>query len=412
MNVVYNILAYLVWFLATYWVVLLLLIVVSGKEKLFEKKKFTYKNYPRVSVAVPAFNEEKKISFTIKSLKRIKYKNMEFIIINDGSSDKTSQVVTKTIAGDSRFVFIDRKENKGKAASLNEAISIATGKFVATMDADSVVEPNIFMKVLPHFENKKTAAVTVSVAVKNPKTFLHKIFDLEYIVGLSLFLKLFSLVDAVFVTPGPFSIYRTSAIKEIGGFDENNITEDLEIAYRLQKARYKIDNCLDAKVYTIIPPKFKDLCIQRKRWYSGAIQTLMKHNKMIGRKKYGTFGYFVLFNYSLIFLGMILFIGSLYLGATNIFNNLIYISQTNFNFLEQLKYLQFDILATGQISLLGFIALGTTMLTAVVGLVLTKTKISEKKLGLLGYPLLFFLYQFFWILSVVAVIRGKKIKWR
>ncbi len=412
MNVLYNILLYGVWFLSTYYVILLLLLLFTGKDSIYEKKKFNYKKHPKVSVIISAYNEEDKIGESIESLKKIDYDNIEFIIINDGSRDGTSAEVRRSIRHDDRFSFIDRAENRGKAASLNQGITKARGEFIVTMDADSVVEKKIFYKVLPYFEKKDVGAVTVSVYVKNPKSILHKIFELEYIIGLSLFLKIFSKMDAVYVTPGPFSIYRRSMLNEIGGFDEKNITEDLEIAYRIQKKGYKIDNCMDARVYTILPPTFKKICIQRKRWYSGAVYTLYKHRKMLLNSKYGAFGYMIFFNYMLIFLGLILFGTSLYLGASKLVDNVIYYNYINFDIWTGIHNMRLDLLTMGRTSLLGILSLMFTISTLIIGLIFTKTNYKGKKVGILGFTFLFILYQLFWSIALFAVLTGQRVKWR
>jgi len=412
MNLFYNIFVYTVWFFATYYVVVILLYMFLGKNKLFEKKKFAFKQVPMVSMIVPAYNEQGKIRHSIKSLKKINYDKVEFIIVNDGSSDNTSKEVVESIAGDKRFIFIDRKQNKGKAASLNEGIARAKGEFIATMDADSVVEPKIFYKALPYFLDEKVGAVTVSVLVKKPKTFLHKIFEVEFIIGLSLFLKVFSFFNAVFVTPGPFSVYRKKTLDQIGGFDEKNFTEDMEIAYRIHKAHYKIENCMEAKAYTIIPPTFKKICTQRKRWYSGALYTISKHRGMLLNKKYGLFGFFMTFNFSVIFLGLALFFYTTYLGVSHGIENILYFQYTNFNIFEQLKYFRFDILSISRTTVLGMLSIGFTLFTLFVGMKMSRQKISEKKLGVVGYPLMFFLYQFFWFIPISSVLLGRKIKWR
>lgn len=412
MNVAYNLFLYTLWFLSTYYVVMLVLIMFIGRKNLYENKKFDFKQEPRVSVIVPAYNEEGKIKYTIKSLKKVNYNNIEFIIVNDGSKDKTSLEVREHIKGDSRFIFIDRKENKGKAASLNEGIRKASGEFVATMDADSVVEPRIFYKTIPYFSDEKIAAVTVSVLVKNPKSFLHRIFEMEYIIGLSLYLKVFSFFNGIFVTPGPFSIYRKSVLQKIGGFDENNITEDLEIAYRLHKHHYKIVNCLEAKVYTILPPTFKKITVQRRRWYSGAMQTLAKHKDILLNKRYGAFGFVVFLNYALIFLGLLLFLSTLYLLFSNIADQVLFLRYSNLDLWLRLKSMEFDILTTSRAAILGFFSLSFTLFCLIIGLIMTKTNIKKKKLGILGYPFLFFLYQYFWLVSIAKIIGGKSIKWR
>jgi cellulose synthase/poly-beta-1,6-N-acetylglucosamine synthase-like glycosyltransferase len=389
-----------------------MLVLFSGKDKLHEKKEWKFKTSPKVSVLVPAYNEEHKIKFTIDSLKKIKYDNIEIIVINDGSKDKTSEVVNACIKGDKRFRFIDRQTNKGKAGSLNDGIAQSRGEFIATMDADSIVEPKMFQKVLPYFHDKTVGAVTVSVLVKNPKTFLHKMFELEYIIGLSLFLKTFSFADAVFVTPGPFSVYRKSVLNEIKGFDEGNITEDLEIAYRIQKKRYRIENCMDAKVYTILPSTFKQICVQRKRWYSGAILTVKKHRSMLLNSKYGIFGYTIFINYLLIFMGLSLFLISFYLLGKNIVNNIGYLSYTGIHFGEWFRHFQFDILNYSGTAILGIVSLLLTIGTLIIGLTLSETDVRRKKTGAIGFMLMFFLYQLFWIIAIAAVLRGRKIKWR
>ncbi len=411
MNPLYTFGVYVVWFLSTYFVVLLLLLIAVNKNRLYEKRK-PLSHTPSVSIIVPAYNEEAKIADTIASLKKITYPAIEFIIVNDGSKDATNKVITTAIAGDARFLFIDRAYNKGKAASLNEGIEHAKGVFVACMDADSIVEPDIFQKALPYFDEPKTGAVTVTVELRNPNTFLQKMIDIEYIIGLSLFLKIFSLLDCVFVTPGPFSIYRRSLLAEIGCFDPTNITEDHEIAYRIHKHGYAIANCLEAKVYTLTPDTFKGIYVQRRRWYSGALQTVFQHRDVLFNKKLGLFGYFTPFNYLLISSGMIIFYTSTYLGLSHLLENLWYYHYTNFNFFEHFWEFHFDILRFGRISMIGLSALVFTVLLMFTGLWFSKKPFATKKLGMLGFPLMFFLYQIFWTGAMIAVLRRKKITWR
>ena len=411
MNPFYTVFVYGVWFLATYYLVFLALLLFLNRNKLYETKN-NYDKSSFVSIIVPAFNEEEKIVDTIKSLKNVKHENIEFIIINDGSKDKTSEVVNNNIKGDQRFVFLNNKKNKGKAACLNEGINIATGKFIACMDADSIVQRDIFKKTLPYFDNDEVGAVTVSVELRKPKGLLHKIIDLEYIIGLSLFLKLFSLFNCVFVTPGPFSIYRKKVLIEIGSFDVNNITEDLEIAYRIQKQGYKIRNCMEAKVKTITPPTFKEIYAQRKRWYSGAIHTLIQHRDIVFNKKLGLFGFFIPYNYTLVFLGLMLFMVSTFMGLSNLFEQLWFFKYTHFNFLDRIFDFDFDLLRLSAVSFIGFSSLLAAILIMVAGLKFTNKEFKTKKIGMLAYPFIFFLYQIFWTGAIIAVLRGKKIKWR
>jgi cellulose synthase/poly-beta-1,6-N-acetylglucosamine synthase-like glycosyltransferase len=408
-----HVLAYVVWFLATYFLVAFALVLIVNRDKLYRKTRLPRNVRPMVSVVVPAYNEEGKIGKTIASLKRVRYLNAEFIIVNDGSKDGTSSEVENAIKGDGRFRFINREQNKGKAASLNEAIGVARGDFVACMDADSMIEPRILEKTLPvMLQDNRTGAVTVTVEVSKPRRLLHRIIDVEYNIGLSLFLKVFSLMDAVFVTPGPFTLFRRSMLLEIGGFDEKNITEDMEIAYRIHKAGYRIDCCLEAKVRTICPPRFKDIYVQRRRWYSGAILTWFKHRKMLGKARYGIFGTFIPYHIILLVLGMTLFVSTTALLTYNTIDHLANFRHTNFNFLDYLFQFEFDILKIRQVSLVGLSSFIAGIGIMLLSLHFTRQQLSEKRLGILGYPAIFLLYQVFWLGAVYAVIRRKRITWR
>ncbi|MBI2136609.1 glycosyltransferase family 2 protein [Candidatus Woesearchaeota archaeon] len=412
MNPTYMILVYLVWFLATYFVVTLILVLIANRKNLYENRIFDdAATLPFVSIVISAYNEEQKIEDTLKSLKKIDYNKIEFIIVNDGSNDKTSDVARKYL-DDKRFILIDNSNNKGKAACLNQGIKIAKGEFIATMDADSMASPDIIKRTLPYFDEHAIGAVTVSVEARNPSTFLQRIIDLEYIIGLSLFLKLLSTFNCLFVTPGPFSIYRSSVLRKIDGFDEDNITEDMEIAFRIHKSGYKIKSCIDTKVRTLLPDDFKSLYRQRKRWYSGAIKTYYQHREMLFNRKFGYFGFFIPFNIILITLGIVLFLYSTYLGLSKLIENIYYYHYTNYNFFENFLDWNFDILTYGGVSVLSFTAFLGTLLIMFVGLKYARIRYKEKKIGMLGYPFIFFLYQIFWVASYFSVIRGKKVKWR
>ena len=408
----YTILVYIVWFLSTYFIVVFLLALFRNRDRLYDSPELNEnKELPKVSIVISAYNEEKKISESIESLKSIDYPKelYEVIILNDGSVDKTSEIVKKYADG-KHIIFVDNEKNKGKAACLNQGISLARGEFVACMDADSIVLEDVLKKTLPYFEDKEMGAVTVSVEVKNANNFLQKIIQIEYILGLSLFLKVFSSFNCIHVTPGPFSIYRKLVLKEINGFDKNNITEDLEIAYRIHKADYKITNCMNTCVRTITPHNFKGLYRQRRRWYSGALLTFWQHKDISFRKKAGLFGYFVPFNYALIILGLGLFLLSLYLFFSNIIRNFSFYSLTNYNFFSNLLW-NFDILNISIFVFFGVFGIMGMITLVTFGLNATRNAQKKKVSVYFGYFLLFFMYQFFWLCSFFLALFRKKVRW-
>ena len=412
MNLSYTVLVYIVWFLSTYFIVVFLLTLIKNKSKLYNSPDLDKNNrLPKVSIVISAYNEQGKISDTIESLKSIDYPKelYEMIIVNDGSKDKTRDIIAR-YEDKKNIIFIDNKKNKGKAACLNQGIAIAKGAYVACMDADSVVPKNILKKTVPYFDDKDIGAVTVSVEVKHVNNFLQKIIQLEYILGLSLFLKVFSYLNCIHVTPGPFSIYRKDLVDKIGGFDVNNITEDLEIAYRIHKSGYRIANCMDTSVKTITPDNFKSLYRQRRRWYTGALKTLWQHKDILLRKKTGFFGYFIPFNYSLIIFGLGLFLLSLYLSFSNIIKNLSLYSLTNYNFFSNLSW-DFDVLRISIFAIFGIFGIVGTIILVTFGLDITKNH-SKKRVSIyFGYFLLFFLYQFFWLSSFFLVLFKRKVRW-
>lgn len=413
MNTIYNFLAYALFYLSLFYTTTFIAALYLNKKKLYKKrKKLTTK--PFVTIIVPAYNEDKDIHMGIEALKKVKYPNVEFLVINDGSTDNTSAQVKKYIEGDDRFRFIDRKQNRGKANTLNQGIKLAKGELVACMDADSMVESRILKKTVPYFlEDSNMGAVTVSVVAHNPKGWLEKLIDIEYHIGLSLFIKLKSFFNAVFVTPGPFSLYRKKFLENIGGFDPLNITEDLEIAYRLQKNGYNIQTALNAEVRTVLPKGFKNIYIQRRRWYTGGLQTLVQHKDMLFNNKYGVFAYLVPFNFILIFGGLLLFFSSMWLSITNITDLISYFQHTNLDIWNRILRYNFDILNTGTINLVGYSALLFGVLMAIIGVsALRNVEIRKKVKGIMLFPLMFLLYQIYWSGSIYNFLRGKKVKWR
>ncbi|MBI2208726.1 glycosyltransferase family 2 protein [Candidatus Woesearchaeota archaeon] len=411
MNIYYAILVHVVWFLSTYFVVVFMLALFYNRKKLYDSPEFRKNDkLPKISIIVPAYNEEESIADCIKSLKLIDYPKslFEVIIVNDGSIDRTADIVREHTG--KNIILVDNSKNKGKAKSLNQGISLAKGSYIACMDADTIVPSDILRKTLPYFKDEKVGSVTVSVEVRSAKNFLQRIIRLEYILGLSLFLKIFSLFNCVHVTPGPFSVYRKRLLDKIGYFDPENITEDLEIAYRIHKSGYKIANCMSTAVHTVTPHDMKGLYRQRRRWYSGALLTLWQHKDILAKNKTGLFGYFIPFNYALIASGLGLFVFSTYLLFSNIFRNLSYYSLTNYNFFSNMTF-DFDLLAVSMFLFFGLSGILGMILLVTYSLGIARSSLERKPSLYFGYFILFFMYQAFWLASFFIVLMRRKVRW-
>ncbi len=273
-------------FLSIFW----LLVLASPDE---ENKKKKFEKEPSFSTIVPAYNEEKSIHRTLTSLVNLDYpaEKIEIIVVNDGSKDKTGEIVEEFIKEHPlRKIKLINQENRGKGNAMNKGLKEANGEFFACLDADSFVAPDALKVILPLFEDENVAAVCPLLKVKKPKTILGKVQWCEYIINMY-YRYLNAKLNCLHVTPGPFSVYRTKVIKELGGYDESTITEDLEIAIRLQKHQYKILQTFDTIVETEAPKSWKALFRQRIRWYKGAVDNTIRYKSMAFNKDYGDFGY-------------------------------------------------------------------------------------------------------------------------
>lgn len=269
--------------------------------RFLHKRKYRSSRFvPSVSVLIPAYNEEVGIRATIKSAIETNYPNLEIIIIDDGSTDKTAKIIKKFISdykkdnAESNIELNFRTiPNGGKAKALNTALAISTGEIIVTIDADSVMDQRAIKKLVKYFTNPKVASVAGNVAIGNRSKFIGIIQQLEYLYGFY-FKRADSMFNAVYIVGGAAAAYRSKIIRDLGGFDEDIITEDIELSTRLQYHGYHVRYAADAIVYTEGPSDFNGLFKQRLRWKYGRLITFYKYKRLffsINKKhnKYLTF---------------------------------------------------------------------------------------------------------------------------
>lgn len=258
---------------------------------------------PSVTFLVPAFNEEDYIETTLERLLALDYPDdrMEIIAINDGSTDSTLEKMHR-FADD--ITIID-KENTGKANSLNVALERVETELVACMDGDSYPESAFLREMVGYFAEDGVKGVTPAMKVDEPRTWVQKVIWAEYVFQIFL-RKVFAIFDVQYVLPGPGSLYETDYLKELGGFDEETLTEDMEAAFRMIHDGARIENSSTAYVYTVSPPTLTGLFRQRIRWYRGYIQNLLSYRDMFGNRAYGNLGVFFL-PFNLLWLALIMF---------------------------------------------------------------------------------------------------------
>ncbi len=299
-----------------------------------KKDKILANYYPSVSVLIPAYNEEKNVAKAINSVLNLDYpKNkLKIIVINDGSIDKTKEVASNF----KEVLVLDNKhKGLGKASALNHGLKYVNTELFAVLDADSEVGKDSLKKLVQLFKDKKTAAAISRIKVKNLHNTWTNIQRIEYILA-TFIRKLMSKIDTLHITPGVLSVYRTNVIKKLNNFDENNITEDLEIAMRLRYYNYNVKMNDEAITYTNVPSTFKQLWTQRIRWFRGFIQNNLKYKKMFLSRKHGLMGKLQLPLNAITFFTILLtffllsyeLIRNIYIGITKIVllrNDIIYI---------------------------------------------------------------------------------------
>lgn len=250
-------------------------------DRIFDDPRI--KNYPNITIAVPARNEEKHIAKTLQCLLNLKYpKKIRIIVINDGSKDRTADIVREF-----PVELINKKISGGKANALNDALKRTKSELFGFIDAETFIDKNALMHIIGYFNDKKIGAVTPSMYVYNAKKTIEKLQGVEYAFSM-MSKKILTFLNCLYVTPG-CAFYRTDIIKKVGGFDEKNLTEDLEVALHINKYGYQIENSVNAKVWTVVPDTIKKLIRQRIRWYRGTIHNLVKYKSMFGNNDIGLF---------------------------------------------------------------------------------------------------------------------------
>ncbi len=234
-----------------------------------------WKGMPLVSIIVPAHNEEKVIEETIRTLLDTSYPNKEIIIVNDGSTDRTEEIV-KPYAMRGEVILINRP-NAGKAMALNTGVHIANGEIVVVIDADGAVERDAITKIVAPFEDPRVVAVAGNVKVGNRVNLLTKLQALEYIREINLRRRALDLLNAIYVVPGAIGAFRRSAYLEVGWYDKDTVVEDMDITVKFLKAKGLILYEGAAIVHTEAPETLRSWFRQRNRWYGGTLQTLVKH---------------------------------------------------------------------------------------------------------------------------------------
>lgn len=411
MHFISEIITYTFLFIALYVEVFFLVVYFESKEKKGKILNLPSLNkWSSVSIIVPVWNEETTILKTIFSLLKLNYpkEKLKIYIVDDGSTDNTWKVIQRFAKN--KQVKLLRKENGGKHTALNYALEFIDTDLVGCLDADSFVHPEALKRMMPYFSEENVMAVTPSIKIFEPKGILELLQKAEYVFGIFL-RKVFSYLNAIYITPGPFSIFRISVFKKIGNYRKAHNTEDMEMAMRMQKNNMKIENAHNAFVYTVAPDSLRLLYRQRLRWVYGFLKNSMDYRSMFFKPQYGNLGMVVLPAAGFSVISTLYFFGAMFVDWVNMILakikeiSIIGINFGNFNF-------DFFYVNTDVISFIALVGLAGTILIIVASRMLAEEK-TKFGFDSLLFLLLYTLICPIWISKAVYnVVFSKSNKWR
>jgi cellulose synthase/poly-beta-1,6-N-acetylglucosamine synthase-like glycosyltransferase len=291
---------------------------------------------PPIALLVPAYNEEKTIVESVYSLLALAYPHTEIIVVNDGSNDRTLDVLKETFKlepversydriaphADIQAIFgtpklprllVLDKENGGKADAMNAAVNLARSPLFAAIDADSILDADSLIRAVRPFVNDPlmTVATGGTVRIANgcriksgrivgvglPHNILALFQIVEYLRAFLAARLALSAMNTLTLISGAFGVFRRSVVLDFGGYNTDTVGEDLELVIKIhrhlldQGKDYAIAFVPDPVCWTEAPESLASLGDQRARWQRGALEVFFKYISMLGNQRYGRIGF-------------------------------------------------------------------------------------------------------------------------
>jgi cellulose synthase/poly-beta-1,6-N-acetylglucosamine synthase-like glycosyltransferase/spore germination protein YaaH/peptidoglycan/xylan/chitin deacetylase (PgdA/CDA1 family) len=250
---------------------------------------------PEVTVLIPAYNEESVVVDTVKSALASNYAKLQILVIDDGSKDRTAELVRANFGRDSRVRLL-LQANRGKPAALNHGLNEAIGEIVVSIDADTIIDPEAVPRLVRHFVDPKVGAVAGNVKVINRNRWITRWQALEYITSQNLEKRAFDLLNCIPVVPGAVGAWRADLLRSHDGFSGDTVAEDTDLTLTIRRNGWKILYDETAIGRTEVPETVDALVKQRFRWTFGTLQAVWKHRDTAGKARYGTMGWIAIPN--------------------------------------------------------------------------------------------------------------------
>ncbi|MGK0222582.1 MAG: biofilm PGA synthesis N-glycosyltransferase PgaC [Limisphaerales bacterium] len=247
-----------------------------GRQKVDEPPILAH--YPGVSIIVPAHNESYAILETIDSLVNQKYPEFEIIVVNDGSTDDTAEIIDR-LAVDGKIRVIHLATNQGKAAAMRVGTLASNHEILVCIDGDAVLDEHALVWLVRHFESPRVGAVTGNPRVRTRSTLLGKVQVGEFSSIIGLIKRAQRIYGRVFTVSGVVAAFRKTALYRVGFWDLNKLTDDIDISWRLQMDHWAIRFESNALCWILMPETIQGLWAQRLRWAQGGVEVILQHAK-------------------------------------------------------------------------------------------------------------------------------------
>lgn len=271
--------------------------------------------WPRVTVLIPAYNEEQVISRCVRAMREVDYPGLEVLVLNDGSRDGTVAVARAAAEGDPRIAVLDDGVNVGKADRLNDGMRRARSDLVLVCDADTHLHPKAVKYLVARMlRSPRHAAVAGSPHVTNQSGLIPAMQVLEAAAMIRLMRRTHALAGHVGTVAGVLGLFRREAVLRVGGYDPAMSTEDIELTWRLLKAGYQTVYEPNATIGMEVPQTLPAVWSQRKRWARGQGEVLHLHGARLLRPRYAHM-WPILFECLISYLWVLALVGSTLYGA-------------------------------------------------------------------------------------------------
>jgi cellulose synthase/poly-beta-1,6-N-acetylglucosamine synthase-like glycosyltransferase len=275
--------AVFVWSLALSFWQTMLFVPLAIRSVTREKQWKDPEQHPKISVIVPAYNEEKVIRTTIEALLATDYPDKEIILVDDGSKDRTLDIAMQY----KDRIKVIHKENGGKASALNQGLLYCTAEIVVIVDADTIIGNSSLKAIARGMAQKNVAAVAGNIKIRNRINLLTWCQALEYLSGIQIMRRGLDYFGAITIVPGALGAFLKAKLVEAGTYHKETLVEDFDATMKVLRSGMVVNASNTATAYTQAPPTLRDYYKQRKRWYRGNLQVLRRHSDILMNPRFG-----------------------------------------------------------------------------------------------------------------------------